>query len=132
LIKVALVPKGPANRTTFAWTAATVVNAKAKDPDTAYKAMVALTEGIHHWKIVAPRTSLASVDVITSSVPDKADSAETILKAVPDMRSLHIIPEQAEWGTVFFEEFLDPLYRGEGTAEELAPDAKEDLEALLP
>jgi multiple sugar transport system substrate-binding protein len=132
VIKMALVPQGPKNRTTFAWNAATVVNAKTKDPDVAYKAMVALTEGIHHWKIVAPRISLASADVIVASVPDKADSAETILKAVPDMRALHIIPDQAEWGTMFFDEYLDPLYHGEGDAADLAPDVRADLESLLP
>jgi multiple sugar transport system substrate-binding protein len=132
LLKVALVPQGPKSRTTFAWTAATVVNAKAENPDVAYQALVALTEGIHHWKIVAPRTSLASADVIAASVPDKADSAETILKAVPDMRSFHIIPDHAEWDTTFTEVFLDPLFHGEGSAEELAPDARAELETLLP
>jgi len=132
LLKVALVPKGPKDRTTFAWTAATVVNSKTKNPDIAYQAMVALTEGIHHWKIVAPRTSLATVDVITASVPDKADSAETILKAVPDMRSFNVIPDHAEWDTMFFDEFQDPLFHGEGKAADLAPDVRADLESLLP
>jgi len=132
VMKVALVPKGPKDRTTFAWTAATVVNSKAKNPDVAYQAMVALTEGIHHWKIVAPRKSLATADVIAASVPDKAESAETILKAVPDMRSFNVIPDHAEWDTMFFDEFQDPLFHGKGKAADLAPDVRADLETLLP
>ena len=80
----------------------------------------------------APRQSLANVDTIVASVPDKAESAEVILKALPDMRALRVIPQQQEWDTVFFEEYKDPLYNDEGTAEELAPDAREALEDLLP
>ena len=41
----------------------------------ATKAMVALTDGIHHWKVLAPRKSLATVDVIAAGVPGKKDSA---------------------------------------------------------
>ena len=58
---------------------------------------------------------------------DARRTAETILKALPDMRALRVIPQQAEWDTTFFEEFKDPLYHKEGTAEELAP---EDFVAL--
>jgi multiple sugar transport system substrate-binding protein len=132
LLKVALVPQGPKSRTTFAWTAATVVNSKAKNPDVAYQALVALTEGIHHWKIVAPRTSLETTDVIAASVPDKAESAATILKAVPDMRSFHVIPDHQEWDTMFADEFLDPLFHHEGSAADLAANTRADLESLLP
>lgn len=132
VMKVALVPQGPANRTTFAWTGSTVINGGTENADAAYEALVALTEGIHHWKIVAPRKSLANTDTIVASVPDKAESAEVIAQALPDMRSFHIIPQQQEWDTTFNDEFLDPLFHGDGTAEELAPEARPSLEELLP
>lgn len=132
VMKVALVPQGPKNRQTFSYVASTAISAKTGNADAAYQALVALTDGIHHWKIVAPRQSLANVDTIVASVPDKAESAATILKALPDMRALRIIPQQQEWDTVFFEEFKDPLYNHEGTAEELAGDARASLEDLLP
>ncbi|MDQ3654108.1 MAG: sugar ABC transporter substrate-binding protein, partial [Chloroflexota bacterium] len=132
MMKVALVPKGPKSRTTFAWTASTVANAKAANPDIAYKALVALTEGIHHWKVVAPRQSLANAETITASVPGKAGSAEVILKALPDMRSFNVIPQQAEWDATFLDEFQLPLFHDEGTAEELAPEVRPLLEELLP
>ena len=72
------------------------------------------------------------MDTIVASVPDKAESAEVILKALPDMRALRVIPQQQEWDTVFFEEFKDPLYQKEASAEELAGDARGALEDLLP
>lgn len=131
-MQAARVPQGPQSRTTFSWTASTVINGATENPDAAYDALVALTEGIHHWKIVAPRPSLATADVIGESVPDKAASAETILQALPDMRAFRIIPEQIEWDRIWGEEYLDPLFHGEGTAEELAPEIRPLLEDLLP
>jgi len=132
VLRVALVPQGPQSRATFAYSAATAIFAGTENPDEAYQALVALTEGIHHWKIVAPRTSLANAETITASVPDKADSAAVIAQAVADMRSFHIIPDQAEWDTTFAEIFAMPLYAREGTPEELAAEAKPELEDLLP
>jgi multiple sugar transport system substrate-binding protein len=130
-MKMALVPKGPKSRATFAWTASTVINAATKYPDQAYDALVELTEGIHHWKIVAPRKSLATAEVIAASVPQKQDSAAMIIKALPDARSFRIVPKQSDWDTVFWEQFQDPLFHKKGTAEELARQAKPDLEAAL-
>lgn len=132
VMKVALVPKGPQNRTTFAWTASTVIFAGTENADAAYQALVALTDGIHHWKIVAPRQALANADTIAASVPDKAESAPVIVQALPDMRSFHIIPDHQEWNTTFDELFALPLYQKEGTPEELAAEAKPELEDLLP
>ncbi len=131
-MKVALVPKGPQSRTTFAWTASTVIYAGTENADAAYDALVALTEGIHHWKVVAPRQSLANEETITASVPDKQESAPTIIKAMPDMRSFNIIPRHQEWDEIFWNEFQDPLYHGEGTAQELAQSVRPKLEELLP
>lgn len=130
-MKVALVPKGPKSRATFAWTASTVINAATKNPKAAYDALVDLTEGIHRWKIVAPRRSLASAEVIAASVPQKKASAEVILKALPDARSFRIVPRQSEWDSIFWEKFQDPLFQGKGTAAELAKQARPELEATL-
>ena len=48
------------------------------------------------------------------------------------MRGFHIIPRHQEWDTTYFEEFKDPLYHKEDSAENLAKDARPDLEDLLP
>ncbi len=129
---MALVPKGPKDRTTFAWTAITGVSTQTKNPDLAIKAMVALTDGIHHWKVLAPRKSLATADVIAASVPGKKDSAAVLLKAAESMRSFNIIPRHAEWDTMFWEQFQDPLYHDKGTVADLATAVRPNLEALLP
>lgn len=131
-IKMARVPKGPNGRQTFAWTASTVVNAKSENIDAATKALIALSEGVHHWKIVAPRMSLATVEIISEVVPDKAESAEMIVSALEDMRGFNVIPQQPDWDVLFSEEFQIPIFYDEATAEELAPEIRPDLEALLP
>ena len=131
-IKVARLPMGPAGRQTFAYTAATVINGAAANQDMAYRALVALTDGIHHWKIVAPRQSLANVETIAASVPGKAASAATIAAATADMRPFNIIPQQTDWDQAFSDYFTDPLYLKEDTAENLAPDARAELESWLP
>jgi multiple sugar transport system substrate-binding protein len=130
-LKIALVPKGPQNRATFAWTASTVINAATANPDQAYAALVELTDGIQHWKIVAPRKSLATAEIIAASVPQKQDSAAMILAALPDARSFRIVPKQSDWDKAFFDQFQDPLFHRKGTAEELIKQALPDLEAAL-
>jgi multiple sugar transport system substrate-binding protein len=129
---MALVPKGPKDRTTFAWTAITAVSSQTENPDLAVKAMVALTDGIHHWKVLAPRKSLATVDVIAAAVPGKEESAPVILQAAESMRSFNIIPRHAEWDTIFWEQFQDLLFHDKGSAAELAAAARPKLEELLP
>lgn len=131
-IKMARVPKGPENRQTFAWTASTVVSAQSENVDIAAKALIALTEGVHHWKIVAPRVSLATVETISEVSPDKAESAEIIVSALEEMRGFNVIPQQPDWDLLFSEEFQIPLFYGEATAEELAPEVRPELEELLP
>jgi multiple sugar transport system substrate-binding protein len=128
----ALVPKGPKDRTTFAWTAITAVSSQTKNPDLAVKAMVALTDGIHHWKVLAPRKSLATADVIAAAVPGKKDSAAVILKAAESMRSFNVIPKHSDWDTVFWEQFQDLLFHKKGTAADLAKAVRPKLEELLP
>jgi multiple sugar transport system substrate-binding protein len=98
----------------------------------ACEALIQLTDGIHHWKIVAPRQSLATAEAISEAEPRKAESAAAIAEAVPDMRAFTIIPRQQEWDTIFWSDFMDPLFHDQGTAEELAGEMRPELEAVLP
>jgi multiple sugar transport system substrate-binding protein len=131
-VGVVAVPAGPAGRATFAWNASTVVAASTENPDLACEALVNLTDAIHHWKIVAPRISLATAEAITAAEPRKEANAAAIAEAVPDMRAFTIIPRQAEWDSIFWSDFMDPLFHGEATAEELAGQIRPELEAVLP
>jgi len=133
---VVSVPVNPRTKdgTTFAWTASTVVNASTQNPEMACKALLAVTEGIHNWKIVSPRISQSSVEHLTASEPRKKDSAAAILEAVPSMRAFRIIPRLGEWNGVFWDQFMNPLLRKETdkTVEELAAEVRPLLEEVLP
>jgi multiple sugar transport system substrate-binding protein len=131
-VGVAAVPAGPAGRPTFAWTASTVIAAQTKYPDLAYRALAMLTEGIHHWKIVAPRKSLATAEGIVAGEPRKAANAAAIAEAVPTMRAFNIVPRHQEWDSIFWGEFMDPLFHKKGTAAELAAQIRPKLEEVLP
>jgi len=136
-IRAAVVPKGPKSRTTFAWTGSTVVNAKVANPELAAKALVALTDGIHHWKIVAPLMDLATADVIKKSFPEKwqaqkAQQVDAIIGSTQDMRSFNVIPRQQEWDSAFWDQFQTLVYHDKGSAADLAKAARPKLEELLP
>lgn len=130
-VGVARVPAGPKGRTTFAWTAATSVWAKTPHPKEAVEALIELTEGIHHWKIVSPRQDHAVKEHIVQSEPRKEKSADVILQALPDMRPLRIVPNYQEFDRILWEQYLDPIFRKQATPEELAPRVRPQLEQAL-
>jgi len=124
------------NGATFSWTASTVVNAKTANPEIAVRALVALTDAIQHWKIVAPRPDLVNTETILASIPDqwkaqKEGQIPAMIEATKTMSALNIVPRQAEWETLIQTEYLDPLFHGKGTAADLAAAVRPKLEALL-
>jgi len=131
-VPVVAVPAGPGGEATFAWNASTVIAAQAENAGVACDALVALTDGIHHWKIVAPRLSLATAEAIIAAEPRKEQNAAAIAAVVGDMRAFNIIPRQVEWDTIFWGDFMDPLFHDQQTAAELAPGMRTQLEELLP
>ena len=132
-VGVTLTPMGPTGeRVTFAWAAHTVINADTEHPDEAYEALVQLTEGIHHWKMVSPRVSQANVEHLVASEPRKADNAEDIIAAIPYMKGWTLFPgfDEFMWPT-WRDELVNPVGRGEETADVLAPDVRILLEDIL-
>jgi multiple sugar transport system substrate-binding protein len=137
VVGASVVPSGPESRANLAYVAVTGVNARVANPDLAAKALAALTDGIHHWKIVAPRPDLANEETILASIPEqwkaqKEGQIPAIVAATEEMRALNVIPRHQEWDTMFWEEYQNKIYHDEGTPAELAPAAREKLEALLP
>lgn len=130
-VGVARVPKGPKDRTTFAWTASTAISSQTKNPKAAYDALVDVTEGIQNWKIVSPRQSQATKEQLVKSDPRKEKAADVIIKATADMRAFRIVPNHQDWDTAFWEQLQDPLYSKKGTAADLAKAARVKLDALL-
>ncbi|GIK65720.1 MAG: ABC transporter substrate-binding protein [Chloroflexota bacterium] len=135
-VGVVRVPGHPVtgSHTTFAWNASTVINANTEHPEEACKALVALTDAIHHWKIVSPRISQATVEHLVASEPRKEASAEVIIEAAQDMRALPIFGNYAEFDSVFWSEFWGPLINDETdlSVQELAAEVRFDLEDTLP
>lgn len=131
-VGVVAVPGGPGGDATFAWNASTVIASQAENADLICEALITLSDGIHHWKIVAPRLSLATAEGIIAAEPRKEKNAAAIAEAVVDMRAFNIIPRQAEWDTIFWGDFMDPLFHDQNTAAELATEIRAQLEELLP
>ncbi len=135
-VGVVRVPGHPktGSHTTFAWNASTVINAQTAYPELACKALVAVTEGIHSWKIVSPRISQGTVEHLVASEPRKAASAEAIIEAAADMRALPIFGNYAQFDSVFWSQFWGPLLNNETdlTPAELAAEVRPDLEDTLP
>ena len=135
-VGVVRVPGHPetGDHTTFAWNASTVINANTENPEAACAALLAVTEGIHNWKIVSPRISQATVEHLVASEPRKEASAEAIIEAVPEMRALPIFGNYAEFDSVFWSEFWGPLMNDETdlTPAELAAEVRPELEDTLP
>jgi multiple sugar transport system substrate-binding protein len=134
-VGVVSVPRHPetASNATFAWTAATVINAATENPEVACKALLAVTEGIHNWKIVSPRISQATIEHLVASEPRKEASAEAILEAVPSMRAFRIFGNFQEWNGVFWGEFMGPLINRETdlSPAELAAEVRPELEEFF-
>ncbi len=135
-VGVVRVPGHPrtGSHVTFAWNASTVISANTAHPDLACKALLAVTEGIHHWKIVSPRISQATVEHLVSSEPRKAASAEAIVAAAQEMRALPIFGNYAEFDSIFWSKFWGPLINNETdlTPAELAAEVRPELEETLP
>ena len=111
-----------------------MISAQTDNPEIACKALVALTEKFHNWKLVSPRISQATVEHLVASEPRKEASAEAIVAAIPDMRALPIFGNYAEWDAVFWSEFWGPLMNDETdlSVAELAAEVRPDLEDTLP
>ena len=139
-VGVVRVPANPETglHTTFAWNASTVINASSplaqENPQLLCDALVAITEGIHHWKILSPRISQGTAEFLAEAEPRKADSAEAIVEAAQDMRALPIFGDYAEFDTIFNTEFVNPLLNDETdlTPAELAAEIRPELEDTLP
>ena len=137
VVGATVVPKGPENRANLSYVAVTAVNSATKNPELAAKALAALTDGIHHWKIVAPRPELATAEVILASIPEKwkaqkEGQVDAIVAATEEMRAFNVIPRHQEWDGLFWSEFQDPVFHDKSAPAEAAPTAREKLEALLP
>jgi len=117
-VVVAEVPAGPAGiRATFAWTAGLHISRSVRDPERAFELYKELLDGIQHWKVPAPRRSLAAK--LEAFEPRKAAAAEVIRRAMETMRTPTIFRRHAEWQTTLREELEEPMLRDGTPAEQI-------------
>jgi len=129
-VVTAVVPAGPTGRrATFAWTAGLHMSSAIDDTGKAFRAYKRILEGIQHWKVPAPRRSLAAR--LEQFEPRKADAAEVIRASMEFMRAPPSHVRQIEFDTLFWEEFEGKLLRQGTPARDLAEKAKAVLEDLL-
>ena len=122
------------SHTTFAWNASTVIWAGTANPELACEALIAVSEGIHNWKIFSPRISQGTVEHLVSSEPRKEASAEAIIYAAEDMRAMPIFGNFSEFNDILWSRFWGPLINEETdlTPAELAAEVRPELEDTLP
>jgi multiple sugar transport system substrate-binding protein len=122
------------SHTTFAWNASTAIWSGTENPELACDALIAITEGIHNWKMVSPRISQGTVEHLVNSEPRKADSAEAIIAAAAEMQALPVFSNYSEFDSVFWSQFWGPLINDETdlSPAELAAEVRPELEDTLP
>ncbi|MDI3298050.1 MAG: sugar ABC transporter substrate-binding protein [Bacillota bacterium] len=133
--KVAELPRGtqPAS---FLYVADMAINAKAKDPDLAFRAMMALLEKIDHWKVLPPIKTYAA-DLQSIQVPDApgghtpADRVRPILDSMEYARTPQQIRDMTDYYNILANDIYQPILSGRSSAEAAARKAARDLDAIL-
>ncbi|MFA6075477.1 MAG: sugar ABC transporter substrate-binding protein [Negativicutes bacterium] len=131
-IGVAAPPKGPTGiRATQAWSALTAINAKTPEPDLAYKALLQLTEALHHVQPLPPVKSLANKESLKAAGPRSQQQIDVMLRILPDMRCYVAVPKQQEWNDTWAKEVLEPMSLKGANIPEIAKRARIKLEQFL-
>ena len=127
-VGMAELPKGR-QRATFCWMADLVISNQSKHPDLAYVAWREILDGLHHWKIVPPRRSLARQ--LAQIDPRKKDAKAVILASLEYARGSRGVVEQTDWETIVFDKLLNPIVSGGKSAPDAAAATQAKLEKLL-
>jgi multiple sugar transport system substrate-binding protein len=127
-VGVAELPHGK-QRATFSWSAHLVIASQTKYPELAYTAWGELLDGMHHWKIVPPRRSLAKD--LAKLEPRKAGAVEPILASMDYARGLRGVVPQTDWDDFLLNRLVLPIVDGRATAQEAATQTQAKLSRLL-
>lgn len=131
-VQAFMVPAGPAGeRATFGDILGMGINAKTKNPDAAFAALVDLTDAIHHWKIMPPRASLADLETLQELHPNKAHSLEAIIASMEYAKPYRYFENYPDWDNIFWTQLMDPIVNAGADPEELIPRVKPQLDEAL-
>jgi multiple sugar transport system substrate-binding protein len=124
------LPSGPSGtKATLAWHAGLHISSDTADKALAYDVFKALLSGIQHWKIPAPRRTLAAN--IERIAPRKARSAKVIRRAMESMRAIKPVPRMTEFRTRLGEEFLEPVLTDRMSVRQAADIAAPKIQKVL-
>jgi multiple sugar transport system substrate-binding protein len=131
-VQAFMVPAGPSGiRATFGDILGMGINAKTKQPDAAFAALLDLTDAIHHWKIMPPRASLADLKTLQELHPYKAHSLEAIIASMQYARPYRYFDNYPEWDNIFWTQLMDPIINAGADPAELVPKVKPQLDGAL-
>lgn len=131
-VQAYMVPAGPTGtHATFADILGMGINAKTKHADAAFDALLDLTDAIHHWKIMPPRSSLADLATLQKMHPEKAQSLEAIIASMEYARPYRYSEKYPNWDNVYSTQLMDPIVNGGADPEKLIPKVKPLLESAL-
>jgi multiple sugar transport system substrate-binding protein len=131
-VQAFMVPGGPnGTKATFADILGMGINAKTKEPDAAFAALLDLSDAIHHWKIMPPRKSLADLATLQEMHPKKAHSLENIIESMQYAKPYRYYDNYPEWDNIFWTQLMDPIINAGADPEELIPKVKPQLDGAL-
>lgn len=131
-VQAFMVPAGPSGEhVTYGDILGMGINAKTKEPDAAFEALLDLTDAIHHWKLMPPRSSLADLDTLKQLHPNKQHSLEAIIASMDYARSYRYFENYPDWDNVFWTQFMDPIVNAGKNPTELIPNVKPQLDNAL-
>lgn len=126
------VPAGPTGiKATFVDLLGMGINAKTKNPDVAFEAIVDLAEEIHKWKVMPPRKSIGSAENMINLHPERKDAFPFIVKSLEFSKPYRFYQDYPDWDTVFWNQLMDPIVNNNGNPEELVPQIKPLLDDAL-
>lgn len=126
------VPAGPTGiKATFVDILGMGINAKTKNPEAAFEALVDLSEEIHNWKVMPPRKSIGSVDNMMALHPQRKDAFPAIVRSLEYAKPYRFFQDYPDWDTVFWNQLMDPIVNSNGNPEELVPKVKPLLDEAL-
>jgi multiple sugar transport system substrate-binding protein len=125
-------PAGPnGTKATFTDILGMGINVKTKNPDAAFQALVDLTDAIHHWKIMPPRSSLADLETLKQMHPEKAQSLPAIIASMEFGRPYRFFGKYADWDNVFWTQLMDKIVNAKADPAQIVPKVKSTLDQIL-
>lgn len=131
-VQAFMVPAGPDGvHATFGDVLGMGINAKTKQADAAFDALVDLTDAIHHWKIMPPRESLADLATLQEMHPEKAQSLEAIIASMEYAKPYRYSEKYPDWDNIYWTQLMDPMINSGADPLDLIPKVKPLLDAAM-